>query len=1392
MRLFYTFILLFYTIVLGQNAAGQVTQTPQGTCLVSFTVDEAQSDIALSSNVVRPLPITFEMSNAEYVAQGVRGSLVAEIPGQCPQSGEELAGAVSTVMLSTGDGGSLEYYPSNVTFVATNFGTETQLIDFGFEASVDVSKMVMNAIVSSGYAFSKSILVPEGEDLTAVGLTSVSTSPVEVSYSGNEVVVNITRFNITLDAPYESEIRPEIDGLNVYKFSGHVVLRGVAGCDTSACLPNGRCSADEAGEAVCECGCGWSGPSCAVPSGFCSEFGGITLSGASSCPAQDTNVPLPPPPAESSTDACNSQFEIEDGNTGECVCKEGWEGPRCEACKTDGACSALFDAEAECGTSTVYSADTVLKSYTCSLEDTGLEDTIVPGTFYVTCNTTSPGEDGKLFDGSYCKVNFAMLEYPDNPITCQASLCAFKVNESAVNCETTSCSCERDCPDLDGIFANIQGRPALVDCDENNICTFDIENFFIKLIAPCETRECRVTGYKLLEGEFTISRSEWLDPFLSALPLLVLVSLNVLLLVFLIRHRSLYFPKYGFEDTAPNPSLGCAGVSCGEDGVLSFQALHVELGSRTLLHNVTGDAQVGRVTGLMGPSGSGKTTLISCLSQRQVSANISTSGSVSLDQVPLNAAHARMIAYCPQDSFLLPTLTVYETVLYSAILRLPANTTTEECHRVTQQTITRVGLNNVKESYVGGSERVRGISGGERKRVLVAMEIVTNPRIILLDEPTSGLDSSSAKILTLTLKSLASSGCIVMMSLHQPSPTIFHLLDNVFLLAEGHCIYNGPPGKVEQYLESLGLVRPEGEGLAEYMLECASNPDAASKMRSSPGMKRCSDDIEKNSDIVEKQLDQISGKMHAASPSLATELATLTWRNSLDLVRNPSLLILHWLLSLGMGIFAGCVFFQVGLDTSGAQDRAGGLIFALAFFAFTSLTTVDLVFHEKRIVNREVHSGYYRRWTYVLSKLLIDGLYLRFLPILLFSAPFYPMMGLQSGSYNVALYLMTLGTFAVTVGALSLAITFFSSSSGQASFIMNIILLVSLLNSGFFVNVEDMPAWVSWLRYVSVFFYSYSVLITNEVLSLLFNFVVEGYTAVENVRGVTFLQILGIDPFSSTHFIIILDCMYVLFVLLALVCSYISASTSSDFDPHCSHHTMRIDLIKVYFNCYIPLRKSRRILGVAIFHLSSIGTHPNNPYCSYLVVSLMAPVASTLWTGVSGALSQARGIESTSRRPIARLTKPSAISLSQTYLCGSDIAGSHDDVGRKREEHTVRVEGASCQWPRACEWPMRDDRSVSETAKNVLESAAAAASMAGATEWSREAPVYVPNDIDTDLPPDIELLALFSDSPIAWRPHETSDDEASSDEEEPNALGRLGNAVMKWWRRTWRYQGLGL
>ena len=1194
-------------------------------CVVEFVIDEQESAISLTSNVERPFPVTFATVNDEYVAEGLRGSLYADLgEGPCAQiapNGDDVLEALargatlSSSLSSLSSSSRLEFYPYNITLAAETVGTLVNIWDLGFEtlltfpagtsfsaadaagSAATGSAATLESTSSSGEVFTTSILAPQGESFPFGTYSSIADTSVVAGVNGSSIELNVTDFNITLSVPYVSEANPGIDGLTIYRLLGNLVLRGVAGCDAPSCGDNGRCGVSAGGEAGCQCSCGWSGPACDVSSGYCSEYGPAGGSTAlQSCPTPVDPPAIVEPPVQAGTGAalqpcvggpagqtCDPRFETSN-EVGQCACKDGFGGPRCQACETDVACASLFDgtdSTAVCGTAVEYSSNTTFKSYTCDLEGTGLETTIVPGTFYVTCNTTSPGAEVTVADGAYCLVNFVMQQYPDNPIICKASICSFVAGSPQVDCRTTSCACARDCPDLDGVFAKIENRPAIVSCDESNQCTFDIENFFVKLVAPCRTTECQVQGYNFEDGTYRVDQNTWLDPLLAAIPLVVLVAINAALLVFLIRHRDLYFAPevsklsvVGIGAATPAPPARAVAMHVttpvavtGTPSIqrLSFRNLTVALSGgnrRVLLDGVSGEALVGRVTGIMGPSGSGKTTLISFLSQRSNASNTVSSGDVSLDDRRLGASQAKVIGYCPQDSFLLPTLTVYESILYSAILRLPRNTAVADVHRVTQESISKVRLDAVASSYVGGSGRIRGISGGERRRVSVAMEIVTNPKIVLLDEPTSGLDSSSAKQVVSTLKSLASSGCIVMLSLHQPSPAIFNMLDSIFLLAAGCCLYNGPPSSAASYLKAVGLPAPPGEGVAEFMLECASDPATVDKLThmvdrgSKEGSRRDSEssdaapddklakDVESSigdnreatetTDNGSRQLQSTS----LSSASIVTELATLTWRNGLDMIRNPSLLVLHWLLALGMGIFAGCVFFQVNLDTSGAQNRAGGLIFALAFFAFTSLTTVDLVFHEKTIVEREVNSGYYRRWTYVISKLVIDGLLLRFLPILLFSAPFYPMMGLDSDPSSVALFLMTLGTFAVTVGALSLAVTFSSSTAGQASFIMNILLLVCLLNSGFFVNADNMPDWISWLRYLSVFYYGYSVLITNEVSSLLFNFVVEGYTAVENVRGVTFLNILGVDPSGSTNYIIILDCLYAAFCLLALLFSY--------------------------------------------------------------------------------------------------------------------------------------------------------------------------------------------------------------------------------------------------------------
>lgn len=466
------------------------------------------------------------------------------------------------------------------------------------------------------------------------------------------------------------------------------------------------------------------------------------------------------------------------------------------------------------------------------------------------------------------------------------------------------------------------------------------------------------------------------------------------------------------------------------------------------------------------------------------------------------------------------------------------------------------------------------------------MELVTNPSVILLDEPSSGLDSHTAFKLMRTLKQVASGGRIVALSFHQPSPAMFNLLDRVFLMTQGHCVFSGPPAAAEPWLASIGLPCPAGTAVAEQLLYSANDPEllpilisqkkqpvAASNLNKPGGFVNHSREVSKdaaagedggiplsNDDIntattLKSGLPSTNGRSASSSSAqvkfdgdgqhslsgapFGRELAVLYWRTWTDMKRNPSLVLLHWGTAAIMGLFVGCIFWQVGLDISGAQNRAGGLFFALAFFAFTSLTTVDLLVAERHLVRREVRGAYYSPFSYLVSKIVLDGLLLRAIPVFLYSASFYPMMGLQSGATQVALFLMTLCTFALTVGALSIAVTIGVGTAGKAGLVMNILLLVSLLVGGFFVNVSSIPDWISWLHYLSVFFYGYSILVTNEVSSLLLNFVVEGYAAVKNVRGLTFLKIIGVDAGKMTNWIIILDCFYLAAVLLAFALLYL-------------------------------------------------------------------------------------------------------------------------------------------------------------------------------------------------------------------------------------------------------------
>ncbi|CBZ27176.1 ABC transporter-like protein [Leishmania mexicana MHOM/GT/2001/U1103] len=238
---------------------------------------------------------------------------------------------------------------------------------------------------------------------------------------------------------------------------------------------------------------------------------------------------------------------------------------------------------------------------------------------------------------------------------------------------------------------------------------------------------------------------------------------------------------------------------------------------RTLLHRINFTVHSGDVLAIMGPSGAGKTTLLDLLSARAKSGKVS--GTIALNGTPIKTTGSRaaqyrnIIGYVSQEDTLLPSLTVEQTIFYAARLKLPKALSHSTVRRIVTRVIETLKLQHCAQTLIGG-DTTRGISGGEKRRVSIAVELLANPRILYLDEPTSGLDAVSAKRVVEAVVALAKDSPmrmyathyfafrpIVIFSIHQPSQEIYELFDKVLLLSRGMSIYCGPASSAGATIE---------------------------------------------------------------------------------------------------------------------------------------------------------------------------------------------------------------------------------------------------------------------------------------------------------------------------------------------------------------------------------------------------------------------------------------------------------------------------------------------------------------------------------------------------------------------------------------------------------------
>ncbi|KAM3331795.1 hypothetical protein ACQJBY_027602 [Aegilops geniculata] len=240
-----------------------------------------------------------------------------------------------------------------------------------------------------------------------------------------------------------------------------------------------------------------------------------------------------------------------------------------------------------------------------------------------------------------------------------------------------------------------------------------------------------------------------------------------------------------------------------------------------LLHEITGYAPKGCVTAVMGPSGAGKSTFLDALAGRISSLD----GRVALDGVEMSpSVIKRSSAYVMQDDRLFPMLTVYETLLFAADFRLGSAVSPSDKKLRVDNLIEQLGLTTSRNTYIG-DEGTRGVSGGERRRVSIGVDIIHGPALLFLDEPTSGLDSTSAHSVIEKVHDIACAGSTVVLTIHQPSSRILQLLDHLIILARGQLMYSGGPKEVTAHLGRMGRKVPKGENSIEHLLDVIQEYD---------------------------------------------------------------------------------------------------------------------------------------------------------------------------------------------------------------------------------------------------------------------------------------------------------------------------------------------------------------------------------------------------------------------------------------------------------------------------------------------------------------------------------------------------------------------------------------
>lgn len=512
-----------------------------------------------------------------------------------------------------------------------------------------------------------------------------------------------------------------------------------------------------------------------------------------------------------------------------------------------------------------------------------------------------------------------------------------------------------------------------------------------------------------------------------------------------------------------------------------------------VLSDVCATFPSGALTAILGPSGAGKTTLLDVLAGREK--QYSVSGTISLDGVdigPHSGTYGRALSYVADEDAVLPTLSCREALEFSAKLRLPYHVPAEQRALLVDRLLSVFRLNRVENTVAGG------LSAGERRRLGIAVNMVSFPRVLLLDEPTSGLDSFNARVVVQTLHDTARgivsdelpyfreafpTAPVVAMTIHQPSADMFGQFDGVVLMSSGHVIYAGDAHAAVPFLTSHNCCAQTSDvAAADACLEVAATiavdglGQLAEAVRSSETAK-----LTPLRPLAESVVCSHVAAQCAQYPLFFEQAAVLTHRGWIHLQRKPSILALHYLISTLIALALSAMYNDRKKDVEGTLSKAGLVTFNFLWISLTNLSVLEVIASERVAFIADKHAKAYGGGVYFLTKVVLDFLLLRITPAVIASCIIYFPVAFRPDFITFGGFVGITVLFSLTMASFSMLIATVSPSFGVGALVSGFAIVLFFAFGGFVSQQGSLSAGFAWLSYVSPFYYGFEFTMVRDL-----------------------------------------------------------------------------------------------------------------------------------------------------------------------------------------------------------------------------------------------------------------------------------------------------------------------